>query len=88
MKKFKVIVPTTVWVSVEVEVDENEIRNLNQDEIRDLLIDEACNEYSFTLTSYCGNGGNDKLVGVYGGDISIEPSEEANFDEVEIEEVE
>jgi hypothetical protein len=37
------------------------------------------------MTGYCGNGGNDKLVGVYGENASVEPSDDVEFDSAEEE---
>lgn len=54
MKKFRVSVPYVVWVSVEVDAEDQESAI------------EASFEEAF-LTGYCGNGGTDKLVGVSGG---------------------
>lgn len=36
-----------------------------------------------SLTNYCGNGGVDKLVGVYNEDASIYPSDEIEWIDVE-----
>ncbi len=58
MPKFKVEVPFAVFVSVEVEADDE-----------DSAMEEAAQEVS--IHGYCGNGGSDKLIGVSGSDESI-----------------
>ena len=59
MKKYRVTIPFACFVSVTVEADSKE-------EAEENGYREA------SITSYCGNGGSDKLIGVY-GDESIEP---------------
>jgi hypothetical protein len=78
MKEYSVTIPYPVFVTVKVEAEDNES-----------AIDEAF-QYA-GLTGYCGNGGSDKLVGVYGSNISVEagdtPIEGCGF-EIEVEETE
>lgn len=78
MKKFRVTAAIPVFVSIEVEA-ENEDGAI-----------EAAHEEGFSLTAFVGNGGTDKLVGVRGSNMSVEPGEEildsGGFD-VEAEEI-
>jgi len=77
MKKFRVIVPFPVWVSVVVEAEDEE-------SAIDCAIEDA------SITSFVGNGGTDKLVGVYGSNCSIEAGDvplESNGFEIEAEEL-
>lgn len=64
MKKFRVTAAIPVFVSIEVEAENEE----------DAI--EAAHEEGFSLTSFVGNGGSDKLVGVRGSNRSVEPGEE------------
>lgn len=50
--KYRVAIPFIIWASVEVDADSEQE-----------AIEEALNDTS--LTTYCGNGGDDKLVGTY-----------------------
>lgn len=59
MKKYKVIGTTTVTVYKEVWANDE-----------DEAIENANNELS-CLTAFCGNGGTDKLIGVYEYDESV-----------------
>lgn len=43
---------------------------------------DKANDMDLTLRSYCGNGGCDKLVGTTESYMSIEPSEEVEFDSI------
>lgn len=67
--KWKVYGKTTVSVCVNVEADDE-----------DSAIDAAYDELSH-LTSYAGNGGTDKLVGVNNRNCSIEPCDEIEYTE-------
>jgi hypothetical protein len=77
MKKYIVTIPYACFVTVEVEAN-------NEREAEEMAIDEGY------ITSYAGNGGFDKLIGVYGSNVSIEAGDEpiAGIDDfnVEIEE--
>ena len=70
MKKVRVYGETTVSVWVDVEVEDNA-------ELDD-IIDAAYHELD-SLTSYCGNGGFDKLCGVSIPNAGVEPSEEIEW---------
>lgn len=61
----------TVHAQVSIKVDA-----ANKDE----AIEKAYEEFG-GITSYCGNGGNDKLIGVSGSDESIEADGEVEFTE-------
>lgn len=76
MKKYEVTVPFPVFVTVKVEA-----------ESRDDAIEEAISDAQ--LTAFAGNGGTDKLVGVYSGSIEIGecPLEDAPFS-IDVEELE
>lgn len=65
MEKKKYRVPFKAFVTVFVEVEAE-----NKDEAIDLAWDEA------HISGYCGNGGSDKLIGVYGSNISIEAADD------------
>ena len=71
MKKYRVSGSVTVIVTKEVWAHSEED-----------AIDKARQELS-CLTSYCGNGGCDKLVGVDGSDESVDVYDDINYDEVE-----
>lgn len=66
---------TTVSVSVRVEADD-------EDEARDAAVDLFNG-----LTSYVGNGGTDKLVGVSDEEVSISPEDGFEIADVEPAEV-
>lgn len=71
MKKYKVC--GTVIVCVTKEVWAN-----NEDEAKEKAYDKlSC------LTSYCGNGGYDKLIGVDGDDESVDVFEDIEYNDVE-----
>jgi hypothetical protein len=61
--KYKVSIPFVCYVEVKVE-----------SETREQAIEEAMEEAR--ITSFCGNGGSDKLIGVYGSNVSIYANEE------------
>lgn len=72
MKKYNVSLPIIAWVTVtDIEAD-------NEEEAIDIALDEG------GVTGYCGNGGSDKLIGVYGENIFIEASDEFIDTELEI----
>ena len=64
MKKYRVEVPYIVTVTAIVEAE-------NEDEAIDAAFDEGAE-----LTGYCGNGGSNKLVGVYGSNLSVDAWDE------------
>ena len=72
MKKYKVIGTTVVTVTKEVWAN-------NEDEAYDKAYDELSG-----LTAFCGNGGTDKLVGVYGYDESVDADDTIDYTHVEI----
>ena len=61
--RFTVRVPFVVWVSVDVEADD-------ENEAEEIGLGEA------SISGYCGNGGSNKLVGVSGENLSIEHCDE------------
>ena len=75
MKKYRV--PFTVPVTVYVEVEAEDV-----DEAIDLAYEEAY------LSSYAGNGGYDKLIGVYGDGVSVEADGEPEYLEGSVIEIE
>ena len=64
MKKYRVNIPYAVFVTVDVEAE-------NEEQAIDKAFEDGY------LTGFCGNGGTDKLVGVTGSNVSIEHGEEA-----------
>ena len=72
MKKYKVIGTTVVTVTKEVWAH-------NEDEAYDKAYDELS-----SLTAFCGNGGMDKLVGVYEDDESVNPDGEIEYTHIEV----
>ena len=71
MKKFRVCGTTTVTVYKEVWArDEDE------------AIDKA-NEKLDCLTAFCGNGGTDKLIGVYDNDASVSVDDYIEWNDTE-----
>ena len=45
--------------------------------------DKAFNALS-SLTGFCGNGGTDKLIGVYESDESVSADDTINYDDIEV----
>ncbi|MGG7470790.1 hypothetical protein ACVVIH_20560 [Chryseobacterium arthrosphaerae] len=74
MKKFRIPYAVTCTVYVEVEAEDKEE-----------AIDKAHQEVG--ISSYVGNGGVNKMIGVYGQNMSIEPGEEFEVIEDCIEEI-
>lgn len=77
MAKYRIPFRGTIWVSIEVEAE---------------TIQKAIQiaEKEVHVSSYCGNGGCDKLVGVSPlseGDISIEASDHLELENEDIEEI-
>ena len=70
--KYRVYGRTTVTVTVEVSAD-------NEKDALEVAFDQLTN-----LTAFAGNGGFDKLVGVYGDDESISADEEIMYDTAEL----
>lgn len=70
MKRVKVYGKTEVMVYQIVEVED--------DATIDDIIDKASEEFE-GVQSYAGNGGRDKLVGVYGEDTGIECNDDVEF---------
>ena len=62
MKKYRVTIPFPVFISIDVEAE-------SMVDAEDIALNEV------VLISYAGNGGTDKLVGVSGSNMSIEPGE-------------
>ena len=64
MKQYRVEVPYIVTVCAIVEAE-------NEEQAIDIAFDEGA-----SLTGYAGNGGSNKLVGVYGDNLSVDIWEE------------
>ena len=79
MPKYKVTIPYACHVTVEVEAD-------NEEDAEDKAFDDGY------ISSFAGNGGMDKLIGVSGSNVSIEAGEESiegvDGFSIEVEEVE
>ena len=75
--KYRVTFPYACFVSVDVEAS-------NEEEAKELAFDDS------SIGSYCGNGGTNKLIGVYGNNVSIEagevPLDDCDF-QIQIEEI-
>lgn len=71
MNKYRVFGHTSVNVIIEV-VAENEAAAYKK----------AAKELN-SLEAYVGNGGYDKLIGVYGDDRSVETDESIDYDDIE-----
>lgn len=71
MKKYRVCGTTTVTVYKEVWANDE-----------DEAMDKAYDELS-SLTAFCGNGGTDKLIGVYEYDESVEADGYIEWNDVE-----
>jgi hypothetical protein len=69
MPFYNVTIPYAVFVTVEVEAENEES-----------AIEEGLNDS--VINAYCGNGGNDKLIGVSEGSIEAgySPLDEIGFD--------
>lgn len=72
MKKYRVSGTVTVTVTKEIWAH-------NEDE----AYEKASNELP-TLTSYCGNGGGDKLIGVDGYNESVDCWDDITYDEAKV----
>ena len=72
MKKYSVRGTTVVTVTKEVWAN-------NEDE----AYDKAWRELT-GLTAFCGNGGTDKLIGVYGSDESVAADDNIEYDDIEV----
>ena len=70
--KYRVFGHTTVTVTIEVSAD-------NKKDALEVAFDQLTN-----LIAFAGNGGYDKLVGVYGDDESIAADEEIVYDDAEL----
>lgn len=81
MKK-KVYGHVYVTVYKEIEIDDSELQGLDEDEIKELFIEKAYDEFG-GISSFVGNGGTDKLIGVYGSDEGLHEDGEVEFEEVE-----
>ncbi len=89
-KKFKVIGSVTISVEKTVEVsyddkDEDfvdEDGTVDEDALKSAAIDMAYSEFG-GIHEFVGNGGVDKLIGVYGTDESIHADGEVDFDKAE-----
>ena len=72
MKKVRVFGNTSVTVSTIITV---------QDDATDEEIMEAAEKHFQGISSFCGNGGMDKLIGVNGEDDTISADEPVSFDD-------
>ena len=72
MKKYRVCGTTIVTVYQEVWANDE-----------DEAIDKAYDELS-SLTAFCGNGGTDRLVGVYGDGSSVAADGYIEWDDTEL----
>ena len=79
MKKYRVFGHTTVTVSTVIEVADDE--ELDEEEIY-----ERASDVFSGIGAFAGNGGFDKVIGVYGGKDSISADEEVEFDDFKPEE--
>jgi len=62
MSEYRVTLPFVIYVTTTIEADSEQE-----------AIDEAVNDVS--LTNYCGNGGDDRMVGSYNTNDTIEPGD-------------
>ena len=69
--KYRVYGYAEVEVTIDVEAD-------NEDEALEVALDSR-----FYLSSFCGNGGTDKLIGVDGEDESVYPIGEIRYERAE-----
>lgn len=84
MPTFTVTGTVTCFIRHKVDVPQEDLDKCLEHgtDIQDLIFDRAYDDFS-GVGGYCGNGGTDKLVGVYGPNSSIEASEEFEFDSIE-----
>lgn len=71
MKKYVVSGKVAAFISVEVEAE-------NEEEAISMAYEECSGP-----SSYVGNGGCDKLIGVYGSNVSIACDDEIEYTKVE-----
>jgi hypothetical protein len=69
MKK-KVYWSFNAVVYKEVEIDNSKLEGMSEDEIDELFVEKAYEEFG-GIKSIVGNGGTDKLIGVHGRDEGI-----------------
>ena len=81
MKK-KVYGNVYVTVYKEIEIEDTELQGLDEEEVRELFIEKAYDEFG-GISSFVGNGGMDKLIGVYGSDEGLYGDGEVEFSEVD-----
>ncbi|MCT4151325.1 hypothetical protein HZP59_08780 [Elizabethkingia anophelis] len=74
MKKFRIPYTVTCIVYVEIEA-----------ETKEDAIENGFNEAQ--LSQFVGNGGHDKIIGVYGSHLSVEANDDYEVDEEGIEEI-
>ena len=72
MKKYRVCGTTVVTVTKEVWA-------ANEDEAYNKAFEQLD-----SLTAFCGNGGIDKLVGVYGDDESVDADGSIEYDDIQV----
>lgn len=77
MKKYRVFGNTNVVVTTVIEIPDNE--ELTEDEIY-----ARAYETFEGVSSFAGNGGTDKLVGVNGKEDTIDADNEIEFDDFEL----
>lgn len=80
MKK-KVYGRVYVTVTKELEIDDLTLAGLDEQEVEDIFI-EIANEEFGGISSFVGNGGTDKIIGVTEHDESIYEDGEVEFYEV------
>lgn len=76
MKKYRVFGHTTVTVSTVIEVPDDEVDELDKTDICERAADVFAG-----IGAFAGNGGFDKVIGVYGNHDSISADEEVEFDD-------
>lgn len=81
MKRYRVTGHTTVTVSTVIEVSDEEAEELDEAEI----YERAAAEFD-GIGAFAGNGGIDKIIGVYGSHDTIDADEEVEFDDFKLEE--
>ena len=77
MKKYRVFGNANITVSTIIEFPDNE--ELTAEEI----FERACDTFE-GISSFVGNGGTDKLIGVCGEDDTIDADSVVDFDDFEL----
>lgn len=78
MKEFTVYGTVQTNIEVVINLTEEEMEGLSNEEIQDVLIEKAYDDFG-GISAYLGNGGDDKIIGVTGSNESIHCENDPEF---------